>query len=612
MRPIAIAFAVAAAVACTSPRQFPLREPFLVDTDLRPVSVPCWLDPDAKDAHRWTCAPREYVSPFVWDQVDNLVFAPLSRVFSVEVSGEAINVNSLDEVPDSAWFTNRPHTPRATAEARLDARVGARTGATAGAKPDAAAGAVPDAAPDGDRGAPGACKPEDVLPAPDQVADGAWLIDHGKDNGSTLGFRVNVPGKGLYMLKADDEGKPERASAASVIGAAFYDAIGFHTSCEQIVVIRKAQLKLGPGLKVVDNDGVSHDFDDRALDKVLASTTQVPGHRVRMQASKWLSGLALGPFRYIGTRADDPNDVVDHADRRELRGSRVLSAWLDHWDAREQNSMDTWIASDPKDKRSSPGHVLHYIIDTSDTLGGEVSVAEMSRRLGYSYDVDFGEIFRSLFTFGAEERPWDHARPMPGREKFAFYRATDFDPDSWKPMYPNPAFVRMTERDAAWMARQIARFSPADVRRLVALGRWSDPSDAEYLTGILLERQRRILVRYLGRLSPLGEVRADGPDRICAIDFARLRGIAPAPQFRYTIVERSGGGRLALPAEVGGDGALCFRPHPVAGDNLADADPARIVTFEVRNGTGAGPLVIQTYDLGRRGMRVVGLTRPED
>ena len=44
---------------------------------------------------------------------------------------------------------------------------------------------------------------------------------------------------------------------------------------------------------------------------------------------------------------------------------------------------------------------------------------------------------------------------------------------------------------------------------------------------------------------------------------------------------------------------------------FADDDPKRIVTFEVRNGTGAGPLVIQGYDLGARGVRVVGLTRPE-
>ena len=576
MRSTAIAGIGTAALSCAAPRPFPLREPFLVDTDLRPVSVPCRPDPSDKEPDRKTCAPREYVSPFVWDQVDNIFFARLSRGLSVEVHGAAVNVNAFDEVPDSAWFTNRPRT-----------------------------GAPPD------DGAPGACTPDDMLPPQDQVDDGGWLIDHGKDNGSTKGFRINVRGKGIYMLKADDEGKPERASAASVIGSAIYDAIGFNTTCEQIVVLRRSQLKLSPGLKVVDNDGVSHPFDDAALDQVLAGTTQLPGDLVRMQASKWLPGLPIGPFRYIGTRPDDPNDVIDHANRRELRGGRVLAAWLDHWDSREQNSMDVWVAADPKDKRSSPGHVMHYFLDTSDTLGGGIWLSDMARRLGYSYTLDFADIFRSLFTLGVEERPWDRAQTVPGREKFGYFRTTDFEPDSWKPLYPNPAFLRMTERDAAWMARIIARFSIDDVRRMVALGQWRDPSDAEYLTHILVERQRRILVRYFGRLSPLGEVRAAAPDRICATDFARLRAVFPAGMFHYTVVERGAGRRVALTAEAAGEGELCFRAQPVVSGSFADGDPARIVTFEVRNGTGAGPLVIQAYDLGARGMRVVGLTRSE-
>jgi len=98
---------------------------------------------------------------------------------------------------------------------------------------------------------------------------------------------------------------------------------------------------------------------------------------------------------------------------------------------------------------------------------------------------------------------------------------------------------------------------------------------------------------------------------ICATDFARLRGVFPAQTFRYTIVERGGGKTLSLRAEVADDGTLCFQPRPVVSGGQADSDPARIVTFEVRNGTGAGPLVIQSYDLGSRGMRVAGLTRPE-
>ncbi|MEO7734799.1 MAG: hypothetical protein ABIY55_27840, partial [Kofleriaceae bacterium] len=78
----------------------------------------------------------------------------------------------------------------------------------------------------------------------------------------------------------------------------------------------------------------------------------------------------------------------------------------------------------------------------------------------------------------------------------------------------------------------------------------------------------------------------------------------------YTIVERGGGQAATLAADVGDDGALCFRPRGVITGAFADADPARRVTFEVHNGSAAGPLVIHAYDLGPRGVRVVGVTRP--
>src|SRR5262249_37991774 len=157
----------------------------------------------------------------------------------------------------------------------------------------------------------------------------------------------------------------------------------------------------------------------------------------------------------------------------------------------------------------SPGYVRHYILDTSEALGGNADPDALTRRLGYSYIVDFGDILADLFTFG-RGRAWDRAHLVPGRERFGYFSAVDFDPEDWKGLYPNPAFARMTERDAAWMARIIARFAEADVRALVAAGQFSHPSDIDYLTQVLLARQRRILARYLTRLSPLADVRQEG------------------------------------------------------------------------------------------------------
>lgn len=419
---------------------------------------------------------------------------------------------------------------------------------------------------------------------------------------------------GLYMLKADEPSAPEHAGAAAVIGEALYHAIGFHTSCEQVVYLRRSQLKLLPGLARIDNKGFAHPFDDKALDAVLATSTH-RGELVRLTASKWLPGVALGPFRYVGTRGDDPNDVVPHQNRRELRGSALLAAWINHWDAREQNWMDVWLAADPANTRSSPGHVRHYIMDTSDAIGQSPVARELGGRMGYSYNFDLGQVVGDFVSLGTIERPWDRAVRTPGREKFGYFSVRDFDPETWKTAYPNPAFQRMTERDTAWMARIIARFTRADLRAIAGSAQFTDSGDADYITDVLLERQRVILRRYLTRLSPLTDVRQLADGQVCARDLARVHGLFSPGDFHYEITQRSASSDqtpLQLSSVTLSDGTVCFAPRSPnrIGRHVSDSDPARLVTFRIRNGTGAGPLEIHAYDLGARGLRIVGLARP--
>jgi hypothetical protein len=479
-------FLILAATGCAATdRAFPLRDPMTVDTDTRPVAVGCRVSPTPKDPHNVSCAPDVYVSPLIWDGTDNMVFRPLSEALGVVHHGEAVNVNSLDEVADSSWFTNRIGThPISIGEVVR-----------------------------------GACNPVLILD-PDGSADGTWLIDHGKTDGSSPGFRVSIPGKGKYLFKGEPADQPEHPSAASVVGAAAYEAVGFNTSCEQIVYFRPSLLKLAPGLKHKGNFGADEPFDQRVVDKILADSPH-RGGLVRMQASAWLSGYLIGPFSYTGTRGDDPNDVIPHDDRRELRGGRLLAAWLDHFDAREQNSMDSWIAESHEGRvkpDGSPGHVVHYYLDTSDCLGSEWAWEEISRRLGYSYVADWGDMARDLVTLGIPTRPWDRVRREKGMETFAFFNVKDFEPDQWKNEYPNAAFSRMTERDGAWMARILARFTPEMVEALGRTSKFSDSRKSDYLTKVLQGRLDKILDRYLTRLSPLTNVHVAGTNALCAED----------------------------------------------------------------------------------------------
>ena len=571
-----LALCLLAVSGCSSAeRPFPLRDPLRVDTDLRSVSVPCHEEATDDDPHHISCAPENYISPLAWDGIDNSIFRPIVDVFAVDPGGEATNVNSFDEVADSAWFTNR---------------LGARD-------------------IDIEELKAGACKPEELLDG-EAAAQGTWPIDKGKVNGASLGFRVNIPGKGKFLFKTDPKGQPERATAASVIGAAAYDAVGFFTSCEQVVYFEPSVLKLKQGLRFKNNSGIERKFDDAALKGVLAEATK-RGQLVRMQASAWLPGQLIGPFRYQGTRSDDPNDVIPHEDRRELRGGRLLAAWIHHFDAREQNSMDSWIADAGKNgpPDSSPGYVRHYYLDTSDSLGSEWDWDGVSRRLGHSYLLDWGDIGLDFITLGIATRPWERVQRTPGREKFGYFESENFEPETWLNEYPNPAFSRMTERDGAWMTRILARFTPPMVKALAEMGRFSDRADTAFIERILQERLAKILARYLTRLSPLADVRVERGRSLCALDLARWRKITPESRFHYTA--RLGG--EPLPVEARGDGSLCVAVPPRAVDSLA-ADDARerYRVVRIQNGVARGPLVAHLYDLGPRGLRLVGLQRPAD
>lgn len=505
--------------------------------------------------------------------LDHILLRPVSEALGVAVSGEADNVNSLDEVPDSAWFTNR-RLARTASDPLL-----------------------------------GACQPS-LLLDPNGWADGSWIIDHGKEDGAASGFRVNIPGKGKYMFKADSVRQPELETAASVVGAAIYHAAGFNTACEQLVYFKPSLLKLAPGLHYRHStveDLVN--FDQKALDEVLKGCPR-RGGLVRMHASAWIPGYILGPFHFDGTRRDDPNDVVHHENRRDLRGLRLLAAWTDAVDSRDANNLDSWVADEGRVPDASPGHVLHYCMDFSHTLGPDFGTVERTESLGFAYLYDWDDIAEDFFGLGIPRRPWFRPLGDPGYELFRNFDVHRFVPDEWKMQYGNPAYSRMTERDGAWMARILARFTREEVRGFAAMAEFTDPKNTRHLAEVLEGRLARILERYLTRISPIGELRVDGGDRLCGVDLAESRGVRDPAHFRYVAGWSKGG---SLHVEALGRGEICVPLPHLAGDTGPAYDsPERYVRVSVDDGVAQAPLLAYLYDLGpKRGYFLAGVARPE-
>ncbi|HKO46178.1 MAG TPA: hypothetical protein VJV79_00555 [Polyangiaceae bacterium] len=541
---------------CASPARFPLREPLLRDPDQVPVLA----------------VPEESYSPFAWDGANQTVFRPLSRFFAVDPAGPAVNVNALDEVPDSSWFENR------LGKRQLSPAEVAR----------------------------GACAEHELDPG---APDGTWLIDKGKDNGANPGFRISVPRLGKFMLKSDPSEEPDRATGATSVASRVYHALGYYAPCDSVVYFRPALLKLKPGLTVTNNEGVTKPFDEARLKDLLAHASHRNG-LVRMVASEWLPGKPIGPYKYDGLRSDDPNDVIPHEDRRELRGGRLVAAWLAHFDSREQNTMDVFLPADPA-KKNGPGYVRHYIIDLGDCFGSVWSDDRISRRLNHAYALDFPYLAEDFVTLGMIERPWERAQKGA---LFGYFSARDFDPELWRGEYPNPAFGRMTEGDGAWMARILARFDEGLVRAAVAIGKY-EPANERYLAETLIARRMAILRRYLARVSPIGEVKASAHG-FCGVDLARLTGVVPnestsfrARAYRGAELEPTRALRLRSDATP----RVCVElPHAELSPSLPADDARRYVIVDLENGYAPGPLRAHLYDLGPgRGYRLVGIERPE-
>jgi hypothetical protein len=367
----------------------------------------------------------------------------------------AVNVNTVDEVPDSSWFTNR---------------IGRR-----------------------------AMTVDEIVRGPNELEslniDG-WPIVQEKSSGITPGYRVSDPGGRLYQIKFDPPTNPEMSTAAEVIGAAFYHAFGYNVVQGYLVEIDPAKIVISPKATTVDMSGRRRPLRRDDIDRLLKRAARSPNGKYRALASRFADGKPLGYFKYFGTRPDDPNDIHPHEHRRELRGSRVFGAWLNHDDSRGLNSLDMLETADGR------GFIRHYMFDFGSTLGSGSTVPQVPRA-GNEYILEWGPALKTLATLGLYVRPWalvDYPDVSPAVGRF---EADFFDPGAWRPEYPNPAFDNMRGDDAFWAAQIVARFSDEVIRAVVAKAAFSEPAAAEYMTATLIRRRDKVVREWLTGVNPI-------------------------------------------------------------------------------------------------------------
>jgi len=517
--------------------------------------------------------PKERVRDDYYDVVDCSVYQPVKQIFDLPrhfralggAPKQALNVTPLDDIQDSTWFTHRVGSREITPEEL-------RQGPNAPVGPD---------------------------------THGPWKIVRAKTQGVTPGFTIEDPGGHRFVIKFDPLTDPELSTGAEAISTRFFWALGYHVPENYIVDFDPAILEIDP--KATVRQGKKRRPMTRAdLDLILSKVPPAAGGGLHAIASRLIGGKPLGPPPWLGRRKDDPNDVIPHEHRRELRAYRVFCAWLNHNDSRQINAMDFFVEEEGRH------FVKHYLIDFSATLGSRGKAAEgvNLRSEGFEYLVDYGAMFKSLASVGLYERPWVGVE-YPVIRGVGRFEAEHFDPGSWRPDYPNPAFENLTPQDGFWGAKMVMNFSDAHIRAAVEAAEFTEPLATETMTRVLIERRDRVGRHWFAQVNPLDRFEvadAGGAMQLRFDDLAVRYGFEAARHYRAVIESDGRRGQTldlespAVPlsaalasgnatAHLSGDAASGGKNGTKAGDDGAPATRLLQVTIHSALGTGWTPAV---------------------
>ena len=526
----------------------------------------------------WSASPRFYPDDPVWADDDRAIDASKVGViedtngydFLVNTFGEqgerrdvrAMNVNSVDEVPDSSWFTNRIGRRRMTVE--------------------------------------------EVVNGPDQLTrislDG-WVVSGGKATGVQPGFRMSDPKGQLYQIEVDPPSNPELASGAEIIGTAFYHAMGYHVVEVSLADIDRKALVISEKATIRDPlNGRRRQLRKYDLDSVFDQAARRKDGRYRVIVSRFAPGRPAGNFRYYGTRPDDPNDIVSHEHRRELRAARVFGAWLNHDDSRGINSLDMLETANGK------AWVRHYMFDFGSILGSGTVYAQR-HRAGNEYLFEQKPGWLTLATLGLYVRPWMRIDYPDVPASIGRLESEAFDPLSWKPEYPNPAFANMRPDDAFWAARIVSRFTNGMIRGIVEKAQYSDPRATDYMTQVLIARRDKVVAAWLNQVCPVIDPSLAVNGTLTFANAAVDAGVATMPdEYSLQWFRFDNATNTRTPA---GDPASVRAPSAQAPAGLLASGSFVGVTVSARHAMHAGWARPATFffRLGSAGWGLVGVER---
>ena len=384
------------------------------------------------------------------------------------------NINTIDEVPDSSWFTNRIGTVEVTPERIV-------------------------------RG------PNRRPPPPEK-----WVSLREKRRHQPRLHRENANGDLVSQLRLAGE------SGRRLIGGGHRQKIFWALGYNQIEIFittfdRRGWRSIRRQRRAAVGERTPLNRDD--VNAILERAAGTPTARIE-SAGRLLKGKVLGPFRYEGTRPDDPNDVVTHQHRRELRALRVFGAWTNLVDLKAGNTLDTLVEADGRST------VKHYLQDVGSTFGMANNPHEWD--MGWEYFSQNAATRRRILTFGFALSPWQTV-PYTEYSSVGFFEGDEFDPTTWRPQTPTKPYLELRADDAFWAARRVAAFSDELIRAATRSGKLSDPAAEQHLVATVIKRRDKVLAAYLPAINPVVNPRLDAGGSLTFENAAVAASVAKAP-----------------------------------------------------------------------------------
>ncbi len=352
-------------------------------------------------------------------------------------------------------------------------------------------------------------------PAPAQ-----WVVLREKTTGTSPGFTARDANGQTWFLQFDPPQYPGASTADVEIATKLFWALGYNQVETFITTFDPAHVTIDPKATIRRPSGDRTPYTREDMQLVLERAARSSDGTYRASAGRLIDGKVIGNFRYAGTRSDDPNDLVPHEHRRELRALRVFGAWLNLVDLKAGNTLDALF------EQNGRSVVRHYLQDVGSSLGmaNDYDVWDM----GWEYFYETQTTKKRLLSFGFSLSPWQTV-PYVQYPSVGRFEGEVFDPRTWKPQTPTTAYLELRADDAFWAARKVMAFDDDLIRAAVHTGQFTDRAAEDHLASVLIERRDKIGRTYLPAVNPIVNPRLDASGLLTFDNAAVAAGFAVAP-----------------------------------------------------------------------------------